>query len=432
MKICPAKQINGKISLPGDKSISHRAAMIAAMSTGETRIDNFATSADCSSTIACLAALGVNIRRDGHTVSISGVGKNGFRQPPAPLDCGNSGTTMRLLAGILAGQTFDSTLTGDESLRTRPMKRIIEPLAKIGVIVKSDEGRAPLDIPGRFPLTAIDYVPPIASAQIKSCTLLAGLNANGITSVTEAVQTRDHTERMLRWFGVAVTESESVNGTRISVSGDAALSANDLVIPGDISSAAFFMVAAACLPGSDITLPNIGINPSRRAVFDVLNDLGADFEITGSTENCNEPVASIHIRGSKRSAAKRSTPVLRGDVIANLIDEIPIIAVFATQLESGLEIRDAAELRVKESDRISAIVKNLELMGADVTEFPDGFRVGRSMLKGAGLDSYGDHRIAMAFAVAGLLAKGQTEIAGAECANISFPGFFETLASVVK
>ncbi len=406
--------------------------MISALADGETRIDNFATSADCSSTVSCLESLGVKITRDGNTIVVNGVGKNGFAPPSGPLDCGNSGTTMRLLAGILAGQDFQSILCGDESLQKRPMKRVIEPLAKMGVDIGSDEGRAPLTISGKGPLKAIEYRPPVASAQIKSCVLLAGLNSDGETSVIEPVPTRDHTERMLRWFGVNVKIDESGAGTRITVSGDATLTARDLNISSDISSAAFFMVAAACLNESDITLPNVGFNASRSAIFDVLRKMGADVQIVERDEVCNEPVATLSVRGGNSVPHRTEPNLVNGHTIANLIDEIPILAVFGTQMEGGIEIRDAAELRVKESDRIAAIVENLRRMGADVTEFDDGFKVGRSELKGSVVDSFGDHRIAMAFAVAGLLATGESEIIGARCADISFPGFFDTLAAVVR
>ena len=406
--------------------------MISAMADGETRIDNFATSADCSSTLSCLESLGVKIARDGNTIVVSGVGKNGFATPSAALDCGNSGTTMRLLAGIMAGQNFQTVLTGDESLQKRPMKRVIEPLAKMDADIASDEGRAPLTISGRQPLTAIEYRPPVASAQIKSCVLLAGLNSDGETSIIEPVPTRDHTERMLRWFGVDVKIDKSGGCTRITVSGDATLTARDLIIPSDISSAAFFMVAAACLDGSDITLPLVGFNPSRSAIFDVLRKMGADVQIVTRDEVCNEPVATLRVSGGISFPHPTVPNLVNGDTIANLIDEIPILAVFGTQMNGGIEIRDAAELRVKESDRIAAIIENLRRMDAHVTEFDDGFKVGRSELKGAVVDSFGDHRIAMAFAVAGLLASGETEIIGARCSDISFPGFFDILASVAR
>ena len=431
MKIRPAKSINGQITLPGDKSISHRAAMIAAIADGETRIENFATSSDCGSTLDCIAKLGVEVRRDDNTVIVNGAGKSGFLRPNAPLDCGNSGTTMRLLSGILAGQDFESTLIGDESLQRRPMKRIIDPLTRMGSAIRSENGNAPLVISGKYPLDAIEYQPPVASAQIKSCVLLAGLHSNGITTVIESVKTRDHTERMLGWFGAEVSIKTGEKASHISVSGDTKLTARDLVVPSDISSAAYFLVAAACLDGSDITLPNIGLNPSRRGILDVLLELGASIETSALTENSNEPVATLRILGGLTSSRK-ATPVLQDDLIANLIDEIPILAILATQLDTGLEIRGAAELRVKESDRIAAVVTNLKLMGADITEFPDGFRVRRSRLTGAVLESFGDHRIAMAFTVAGLLAEGETEIINAECADISFPQFFEILESVVR
>lgn len=404
--------------------------MLASIAEGNTRIENFASSADCQSTIDCMKALGVHIARSGTTVEVEGVGKFGLWEPDAALDCGNSGTTMRLLSGILAGQKFDSKMTGDESLRSRPMKRVIEPLGLMGSTIYSDEGRAPLTVNGRQPLEPVVYRPPVASAQIKSCVLLAGLYADGRTTVVEQVPTRDHTERMLRWFGVELKEEDSDAGRLISLTGDSDLTARDLTIPSDISSAAFFMIAAACLPGSRVTLPSIGLNPARRGVLDVLVRLGANVGIGEQCENCNEPSANLTIIGGLKQRSRPNR--LGGEIIPNIIDEIPILAVLGTQLDGGLEIRDAAELRVKESDRISAVAGNLQKMGATVVEFPDGLRVEKSSLKGAEIDSRGDHRIAMAFGVAGLLADGDTTINGAECADVSFPGFFETLESVVR
>ncbi|MEP6787845.1 MAG: 3-phosphoshikimate 1-carboxyvinyltransferase [Acidobacteriota bacterium] len=430
MRISLAVSIVGSVRLPGDKSISHRAAIFAAIADGTTRIDNFATSADCSSTLECLKALGVNMRREGDAVIVDGVGKAGLRQPTGPLDCGNSGTTMRLMAGVLAGQPFDSTMTGDDSLRKRPMKRVIAPLTQMGAIVESSDGTAPLVIGGGRQLTGIEYQPPVASAQVKSCVLLAGLFADGKTSVVETTPTRDHTERLLRWFGVNVDTEIRPAGAVHSVSGTSNLQARDLTVPGDISSAAFFLVAAACLPGSDITMPNVGTNPTRSAILSVLERVGARLSPISEAVSIGEPAEAIHIQGGL--APQDKTVILDGPIIANLIDEIPILAILGTQLDHGLEIRDAAELRVKESDRISAVVENLKRMGASVTEFPDGFKVERSTLHGAAIDSFGDHRIAMAFGVAGLLADGETEIIGAECADVSFPGFFETLARGVK
>lgn len=432
MKIYPAKSLRGEIVLPGDKSISHRAALLGALATGETRIANFASSADCAATLACLQNLGVEIRRAGSTVSVRGVGKIGFRAPARQLDCGNSGTTMRLLAGILAGQSFDSVLTGDESLSKRPMKRVIEPLRKMGAALEAEDDHAPLKICGVNPLSALRFEPEIASAQLKSCVLLAGLNSDGKTSVLEKTPTRDHTERMLRFFNVAVEETRTASGNEIVVTGDAKLEARDLRVPSDISSAAFFLVAAACLKGSEIVLKTVGLNPSRTAAVEVLQNFGAQIEILDLKESGNEPVGDLRVRGSNLSAPNVSGNVLRGRVIANLIDEIPILAVFGTQIDGGLEIRDAGELRVKESDRIAAVVENLRRMNAEVEEFSDGFRVGKADLKGARIDSFGDHRIAMAFAVAGLLAAGETEIIDAECAAVSFPEFFDTLASIYQ
>lgn len=420
--------LTGTVQLPADKSISHRAAMIAAIAEGTTTITNFAESADCASTLACLSALNVPIERNGSTVVVKGVGKQGFTQPKAALDCGNSGTTMRLLSGIVAGMDIAATFDGDESLRSRPMRRVIDPLEKMGAKITSEDGRAPFTIRGTAGLKAIEYEPPSASAQIKSCVLLAGLNAAGETSVIERTPTRNHTERMLRRFGVDVgAETLGSGGERISTSGEAKLSAADIEVPSDISAASFFVVAAACLPGSDILLQNVGVNLTRRSAIDVIAAAGADVKCSGLREISGEPVADIQVFGDLRDE-NSGTVRLEGGVIANLIDEIPILAIFGTQLRNGLEVRGAAELRVKESDRIKAVVRNLKLMDASVEEFPDGFRVERSDLKGAAIDSFGDHRIAMAFAVAGLLAEGKTEIAGAECVDVSFPGFFEVLA----
>jgi 3-phosphoshikimate 1-carboxyvinyltransferase len=431
MHIRPAKHLKGSILLPGDKSISHRAAIIAAMAEGEARIDNFATSVDCASTLECLGRLGVDVRRseESSTVWIRGGGKSGFRAPDKPLDCGNSGTTMRLMAGVLAGQNFESVLTGDDSLRRRPMKRVMEPLGKMGAHFESVEGKAPLTIRGQNPLKAIEYELPVESAQIKSCVLLAGLNSDGETAIVEPVPTRDHTERMLRWFGVDVRETHAEAGKKISLTGDATLRAEKLFVPSDISSAAFFIVAALCLPGSTLSMHGVGLNPTRAGLIDTLRNFGAGIQTANERETNYEPIGDILVAGG---LSPSSAQVLRGAPIANLIDELPIIAILGTQLEHGLEVRDAAELRVKETDRIAAVVENLRRMGADVEEFDDGFRVGRSKLKGARVDSFGDHRIAMAFAIAGLLAtEGETEIDGSECAEVSFPAFFETLDDVV-
>jgi 3-phosphoshikimate 1-carboxyvinyltransferase len=464
MRITPARRLRGRLRVPGDKSVSHRAALLAALAEGRTRIDNFASSADCASTLGTLGGLGVRVEREGVVVLIDGAGADGgtprFAQPTAPLDCGNSGTTMRLLAGVLAAQPFASVLVGDESLSRRPMRRVIAPLEQMGARLSADEGHAPLRVEGRRPLARIRYEMPVASAQVKSCVLLAGLGAEGRTEVVEPLaQTRDHTERMLRWFGVNVGTRE-LEGARassrggvgesngedarhvvsedsrrvvVSLEGGARLTARDLTVPGDISSAAFLVAAALMLPGSELELAGVGLNPTRTAVLDALRALGAALEIENAREQSNEPAGDIRVRGEGRLAPSRAgANVIRGGAVAQLIDELPVLAVLGTRVEGGLEIREARELRVKESDRISATVENLRAMGARVEEFEDGLRVeGPVQLRGARLRSFGDHRIAMAFAVAALTARGDTEIEGAEeCVPVSFPEFFPLLESL--
>jgi len=417
--------LKGKPQLPGDKSISHRAAIFAAMAEGVTKIDNFSASADCASTLECLKRLGVGIERDGSQVSVTGVGKTGFSKAGQDLDCGNSGTTMRLLSGVLAGQQFSSVLTGDESLRSRPMKRVKIPLEIMGAKVETADGNAPLKITGRHKLTAVEYKPPVASAQIKSCVLLAGLNADGITKVIEPIPTRDHTERMLAFLGASLEK----NGDVISISGESRLTAKDITIPCDVSAAAFFITATACLSGSEVVMENVGLNPSRISFIDVAKELGVDIEISDNNDLSGEPTGTITVRGGNSKAVQKPYRI-GGGTIANLIDEIPILAILGTQLDGGIEVRDAGELRAKESDRIAAVVNNLKKMNAEIEEFPDGFRVGRSSLKGAEIDSYGDHRIAMAFGIASLFAEGETKILDKKCADVSFPGFFEELKRI--
>ena len=429
--IQPAKILLGKINLPGDKSISHRAAMLAAMANGQTRIENFASSADCAATLQCLRDLGVEIERENSTVIVRGVGKNGFRQANKSLDCENSGTTMRLLCGILAGQNFDSILIGDKSLMKRPMRRVIEPLARMNARIESNDGCAPLTVRGKNPLTAKFNFSETASAQVKSAVLLAALNADGKTIYTEKAATRDHTERMLEWFGVELVRNKTEIGREIWLDANQELTARDLQIPADISSAAFFLVAAACLPNSEIVVENVGLNPTRTAIIKVLQNLGAKIEIENEREVCNEPIGNLLARGGLSSKIADGANVLRGEIIANLIDELPILAIFGTQLENGLEVRDARELRVKESDRIAATVENLRRMNARVTEFDDGFKVEKSDLTGAQIDSFGDHRIAMAFAIAALFATGETEIVGADAVKVSFPEFFSVLNEII-
>lgn len=422
--------------MPGDKSISHRAAIIAALADGPTRIRNFSTSEDCAATLRCLEQLGVSISRNAAEVVIRGAGTRGLRAPSEPLDCGNSGTTLRLLAGVLAGQDFEATLTGDTSLRSRPMQRILEPLELMGAKLASDNGRAPITMRGRYPLSPVDYELLIASAQVKSAILLAALNANGRTTVIEETPTRDHTERLLRCFGVEVAEGDArkEGQTFASVEGPANVIARDIDVPGDISSAAYFIAAAALLNGSSLEIENAGLNPSRIAFLDIIKSLALGIDFGKQHEQSNEPVGTVRIRGVPPvSKAADTSLTIEGYLVAALIDELPLLAVVGSQLEGGIEIRDAKELRVKESDRIAATTAGLRAMGAQVVEFEDGFRVSGPMrLRGAQIDSRGDHRIAMTFAVAGLLADGETEIQDAECVSVSFPEFFDLLESVAE
>jgi 3-phosphoshikimate 1-carboxyvinyltransferase len=434
--IRPAKRIRGRLEMPGDKSISHRAAMLAALAQGTSRITNFSSSKDCAATLHCLSALGVPIDRDGKDALVTGGGRRGLRAPAAPLDCANSGTTMRLLAGLLAFQSFTSTLTGDSSLRSRPMQRIIDPLRMMGAEIESKDGRAPLMIHGRNSLRPIEYALPVASAQTKSCILFAGLGASGRTMVIEHVATRDHTERMLRWFGLTVEsgDARSEGESFVAISATPELSARDVQIPGDVSSAAYFAAAAALLENSELEIANVGLNPSRTLFLSYLKLLGFEVNSEPSLEVSNEPAGTVRVNGL--SATKRKGSIQRtidGTIVAGLIDELPLLAVVGSQIDGGLEIRDARELRVKESDRIAATVGGLSAMGARVEEFEDGLRVsGPTALRGASIDSHGDHRIAMAFTVAGLIARGETEIKDAGCVAVSFPEFFNLIDAVVE
>jgi 3-phosphoshikimate 1-carboxyvinyltransferase len=423
--------------MPGDKSISHRAAMIAALADGTSRIKNFSASDDCAATLRCLAQLGVSISRAGSDVSVAGAGPDRLRVPSAALDCANSGTTMRLLAGILAGQNFKSTLTGDESLCSRPMQRIIEPLQMMGAGILSEDGRPPLTIQRQNALKPIDYELLVASAQVKSCLLLAGLNANGRTQVIEKQPTRDHTERMLRWFGVNVETGDAVHeGEKFAaVAGPVIFDARDVNVPGDVSSAAYFIAAAALLEDSSLEIANVGINQTRTLFLKQLKSFGLQIRVDDTREQNNEPVGRIRVEGlrSDPQNAFESTLTLRSALIPQLIDELALLAVVGSQIEGGIEIRDAAELRVKESDRIATTVAGLRAMGAQVEEFEDGLRVsGPTRLRGAEIDPRGDHRIAMSFTVAALIAQGETEIQDADCVAVSFPEFFRLLDEVVE
>lgn len=412
--------------MPGDKSISHRYAMIAALAEGPSEITHFSAAADCRSTLDCFSRLGVKSEIQGDRVRIAGAGLEGLRKPRRTLDAGNSGTTMRMMAGILAGQDFRSTLDGDASLRRRPMRRIMDPLAKMGARIESrDGGFAPLKIDGTR-LSPIEYALPVPSAQVKSAVLLAGLFADGVTSVVEPVRTRDHTELALAEFGAHIEHEART----IRIHGRPRLKGRKLAVPGDLSSAVFFLAAALVLPESNIVVHNVGLNPTRSAVLDVLGSMGAPVSLVAIRSEHGELVGDLSIR---HEPLKGGT--IDGEAIAQLIDELPAIAVLGPYTEEGIEIRNAAELRVKESDRIAVLAENLRHMGAQVEELPDGLRVaGRSagQLHGAEIEPHGDHRMAMAFAVAALGAKGETTIRDAECAAVSFPDFFPTLERLVE
>lgn len=429
MKIVPVEKLVGSVRLPGDKSISHRSVMLSSIARGDSVIRNFSTSADCQATVQCFRAMGVRIDKESdNTLRVSGVGKHGLRKPEGHLFCDNSGTTMRLMAGLLSFQGFESVLTGDESLSKRPMSRIAEPLMEMGARIGLIDGHAPMTVHGSS-LKGVEIEPRIASAQIKSAILLAGLGAEGSTTVLEKTPTRDHTERMLRWLGVEVAEGFLDGGVKsITVNGEAGLTARDIDVPSDISSAMFFLVAAGCMPGSRLVLADVGMNSSRTAGLDVLRQSGVKIEVSEIRMQSNEPVADIIVEGGIRQPDSRI--LISGSMVPNLIDELPALSVLGTRLEHGLEVRDASELRVKESDRIAAVVTNLRNMGADVDEFDDGFLVRRSELRGTTLDCFGDHRIAMSFAVAGMLAEGETELIGSDCVSVSFPDFFDKIGAL--
>lgn len=418
-RVSQAQSLLGLVELPPDKSIAHRAALLAALADGTSRLVNYPSAADPQSTLSCLRQLGVPIYEDAHGILVvEGRGLEGLRAPNQPLDCGNSGTTMRLLAGILAGQPFASTLVGDASLSRRPMERIAAPLRQMGAVVTLTDGHAPLYVQGCRPLRNITYRLPVPSAQVKSCVLLAGLFAEGETTVIESVPSRDHTERML---GLNVVE---LNGERyLTVQGGMRIPARTWAIPRDFSAAAFFLVAGTLVPDSEIRLPGVGLNPSRSALLDVLRAMGANIQVENERVYGGEPIADLVVRSSTLHGVQ-----VAGTIIPNLIDEIPVLAVAATCAHGRTEIRDAAELRVKETDRIAAMAENLQALGARVEVFDDGLAIeGRCRLRGTTVRSFDDHRIAMAMGVAGLVAEGETLIEGAECARISFPGFWEEL-----
>jgi len=421
--IRPARNLVGSLRLPGDKSISHRYAMLGGIAEGATRLENFSTGADCASTLVCLRTLGVEWEMKDNAIVIQGRGSK-LQSPLSALDCGNSGSTMRMLSGILAGQEFGSELFGDESLSRRPMARIITPLQSMGAkITAQDGGRPPLRIVGGH-LKTIDYKMPVASAQVKTSLLFAGLFAEGDTRVEEPLRTRDHGELALRAFGAEVER----NGNAVSISGGQKLHAIETAIPGDISSAAFFLCAAGLFPGSSLVIHDLLMNPTRARLLDILISLGVGISVTQVEEQHHELRGTVQVEGKTLRGLS-----LAGADTAALIDEIPVLAAIAPYTEQGIEIRDARELRVKESDRIAAVASNLRAMGAQVEEREDGLKIpGGQKLRGAEIDSFGDHRIAMAFAVAGLRADGETRIQRADAAVISYPAFFETMESLTQ
>ena len=426
MKLKPAQLIKGRLNLPGDKSITHRAALIGALASGITTIHNFSSALDCASTLSCLQQLGVEVTRSENKIQIQGDTK--LQKPGATLDCGNSGSTIRILSGVLASQDFSCELAGDTSLNSRPMGRIIKPLELMGASFESNDGKPPLVIHGTPAIRPITYETPIASAQVKSAILFAGLGANGRTQVKESSLSRDHTERLFNGFGVKVTTDDDLT---VTLDGPSQLVGGDITVPGDASSAAYFVAAAMLLPGSELTIEGVGLNPTRAEFLSVLKAWGADISTEGVRNERNEPIGTIKVRGGINAVANIERRVDRPK-IPSVIDELPLLAVVGTQIEGGIEIRDAAELRHKESDRLKSTATNLRLMGAEVEEHPDGLTIGGpTRLRGAELDSFGDHRIAMAFTVAALIAEGPTNITGSDCVNISFPEFFALMNSVI-
>ena len=424
MEIKKVNKLNGTLAIPGDKSISHRAVMFGSLAEGTTRITNFLEGADCLSTISCFQKMGINIENNNGEILVRGKGLHGLTAPDDVLDVGNSGTTTRLISGILAGQDFISELTGDASIRKRPMKRIMTPLSQMGadIVSLNGNGCAPLKISGKK-LQAIHYDSPVASAQVKSCVLLAGLYADGITSVTEPVLSRNHTEIMLNYFGADVTSE----GTTASVKPDPSLYGREILVPGDISSAAYFIAAGLLVPNSEILLKNVGTNPTRDGILRVCKAMGADITLLNETKE-GEPTADLLIRSSSLHGT-----TVEGAIIPTLIDELPMIAVMAAFAKGTTVIRDAAELRVKESARIQVMTEILQKMGADIQATDDGMIInGGKPLHGAEIDSHLDHRVAMSFAVAGLLCDGPLMIRNGECVNISYPEFYSDLYSLAE
>ena len=420
----PASRLSGSLLLPGDKSISHRFAMIASLAEGTSKITNYSTGADCHSTLGCVQALGIEVEEQGTTVTIQGKGLNGWSKPAHDLDAGNSGSTIRMMAGLLAGQPFTSTMFGDESLSRRPVDRVMKPLSQMGAKFEARDNRfPPLTVHGGT-LHPMDYTLPVASAQVKTCVLFGGLFAEGETVVREPVRSRDHTEIALKEFGADLTVKQRV----ITLQGRAKLSGREVVVPSDLSGAAFFLVAALIVPGSSLSIHGVGLNPTRSALLDFLLSIGANIKILRIEVLNGEPIGDIQVQYAPVKGG-----VIEGDMAAALIDEIPVLAVLGAASEEGLLIKDAAELRIKETDRIATVVENFSRMGIHVEATPDGMHVpGKQRFKAANFDSFGDHRIAMAFAVAALRGDGNSIIDNAEAASVSFPEFWNILESIRK
>ena len=425
MEIKKLTNLHGELTVPGDKSISHRAVMFGSLAKGTTKITHFLEGADCLSTISCFRKMGIDIENNSGEILVHGKGLHGLSAPVDILDVGNSGTTTRLISGILAGQNFVSELTGDDSIQSRPMKRIMTPLLSMGADIASIKGNncVPLRIAGH-PLKAIHYDSPVASAQVKSCVLLAGMYSDGITSVTEPVLSRNHTEIMLNYFGAQVTSE----GTTASIAPEPSLFAREITVPGDISSAAYFIAAALMVPDSEILIKNVGINPTRDGLLRVCQDMGADITLLNENYGNGEPTADLLVRHSELHGV-----TVGGSVIPTLIDELPVVAALACFARGTTVIRDAQELKVKESNRIDVMVNNLRAMGAHIEGTDDGMIIeGGYPLHGAIIDSHLDHRIAMTFAITALASDGETSIKGADCVKISYPGFYEDLTRLAK
>jgi 3-phosphoshikimate 1-carboxyvinyltransferase len=422
--ISPSRRLSGDVLLPGDKSVSHRYAMLSAIAEGASTLHNYSSGADCRSTLECLRSLGVSWTKEGTTVQVQGQGLRGLQAPSETLDAGNSGSTIRMLSGILAAQPFTTRIAGDESLSKRPMERIMTPLREMGATINARDGRfPPLEVHGG-PVRAVDYTLPVASAQVKSCVLFAGLYADGTTTVRESIRTRDHTELALREFGADVTARKGV----ISVEGNPTLQGRELLVPGDLSSAAFFLVAALIAPESDVLLQAVGLNPTRAALIDFLVGAGANVRVLKVEQGGGELIGSLRVQKGRIKGG-----VIEKEITAALIDEIPVLAVLGAMSEEGLTVRDASELRVKETDRIATVAENFRRMGVSMEVAADGFHVpGKQRFRAARLDSFGDHRIAMAFSVAALAADGECVIENAEAASVSYPEFYDTLRSIAQ